>query len=226
MNEYEKSVFLTQAQDELVKNHFSSASRGNSLQQGYDDSLKRQTDFSGLMKTSICEEITDETLLAEMDKIDYRSTLWTFPKDVFIVINEALTATSSGTEKPLQVVDLRYDEYTRLMSKPYKRPLKNQAWRLINSGNASEKYVELVTNIGDDVTKYKIRYIRTLKPIILADLDGLTIEGIGEPTECELDPSLHQELLTRAVELAKAAWVTTNSGENIQLLTQSGQRSE
>lgn len=126
----------------------------------------------------------------------------------------------------MQVIPLRYDEYTRLMSKPFKRPLKNQAWRLINYGKTNEKYVELITNVGDTVTKYKVRYIRTLKPIILADLDGLTIEGIGTPTECELDPVLHQEILTRAVELAKAAWVTTNSGENIQLETQLGQRSE
>lgn len=45
------------------------------------------------------------------------------------------------------------------------------------------------------------------KPIILADLDGLTIDGESTPSNCELDPILHHEILKRAVELAKAAYL-------------------
>lgn len=46
IDEYEKSVFLTKAQLELVKNYFNS--KGNKYQEGYDDSAKRQYDFSTL----------------------------------------------------------------------------------------------------------------------------------------------------------------------------------
>lgn len=47
LDEYEKSVFLTQAQDNVVKNYFDN--RANSLAEGFDDSIRRQADFSSLI---------------------------------------------------------------------------------------------------------------------------------------------------------------------------------
>lgn len=140
--------------------------------------------------------------------------LYLFPSDVFLIVNESIVTTNG---KVLQIVPLRFDEYTRLMSKPFKRPLKNQAWRLINSGDGGQKSVEIVTNAGDDISSYKMRYVKRLSPIVLVDLgeDGLSVNGVSKATECELDPMLHEEVLQRAVELAKASWVTTNSGENL-----------
>jgi hypothetical protein len=67
--------------------------------------------------------------------------------------------------------------------------------------------------------------VRKPKPIILEDLDGLTIEGIGTATECELDPILHEDILQRAIELAKIAWTATGQ-DNAQMVVQAGQRSE
>lgn len=147
------------------------------------------------------------------------------------MINELIT-TSAG--KHLQVVPLRYDEYLRLMSKPFKYPVKNQAWRLINSGSINQdgvstaKLVEIITNMGDtiaDENDYVVRYIRTPSPIILANLGDLTIDGLSSVTPCELDPNLHEEILQRAVELAKVAW-TANGQDNAQMVIQAGQRSE
>jgi len=55
-------------------------------------------------------------------RLDWRSHLFALPTDYFVVVNEAIKAGTKPTY--LQVIPLRYDEYTRLMSKPYKRPLK------------------------------------------------------------------------------------------------------
>lgn len=320
LNEYEKSVFLTKAQNEIVKNYFTANSKGNNIGQGFDDSAKRQADFSCLMKTAHCDlnsnpgsssryiyaftynnfspattinssgsvyainngEIVEPynhpipaskytitsvdawndvivgtgsgvevefhglysrihyveggadnsisvsqvqiDVLSVDNRIDPRSSLYIFPDSVFIVINEALY-TSDGSI--LQVVPLRYDEYLRLMSKPFKRPLKNQAWRLINSGTSVNdvKNAEIITNLGVSISTYMIRYIRKPEPIILANLDGLTIEGKGTPSECELDTVLHEDILQRAVELAKVAWTATGN-DNAQMVLQAGQRSE
>jgi len=309
VTEYEKSVFLTKAQNEIVKNYFTAGSKGNNIGEGFDDSAKRQADFSCLMKTSSCTPVyssrmamcenlehtettrvdayslsfspidqyvpsvdlydltvshryeiqyagnrkvisTDKgvsvvagfpynggylTVLAyvETGRIDTRSTLFTFPSDVFIVINEAILTSSN---KNLQVVPLRYDEYLRLMSKPYKRPLKWQAWRLLNTGevngSSSTKYAEIVIGPNDTVSDYNIRYIRFPKPIIVGPLDGLTIDGYAYPGDggnewkgCELDPIIHEDILQRAVELAKVSW-TASGNDNAQLVLQSGQRSE
>lgn len=57
LNAYEKSVFLTKAQDEIVKNYFNPKSKGNNTQEGFDDSQKRQIDFS--MLTTVMTEDTD-----------------------------------------------------------------------------------------------------------------------------------------------------------------------
>ena len=184
--------------------------------------------------------------------IDHRSDLYTFPSDVFIVINESIKTVDNEI---LQVIPLRYDEYTRLMSKPFKRPLKNQAWRLINFGNnennSSTKEVEIILPPNVTVDEYKIRYIRVPKPIIIGSLDNLTINGyyhtsdvyeesssssLGSSLEtingevlstdgCELDPILHEEILQRAVELAKIAWTATGQN-NTEAVLVAGQRSE
>lgn len=246
LNEYEKSVFLTKAQNEIVKNYFTANSKGNNIGQGFDDSAKRQADFSGLMKTSVCT--IDATATSSDNRIDGRSLVFTYPPDVFIVINETITSRNTVTSaivSILQIIPLRFDEYTRLMSKPFKRPLKNQAWRLLTKGdvsaNTTTKYAEIILPAGYEVagnTLYNVRYIRRPKPIIVGDLDGLTIDGYeysASPSssatppqingECELDPVLHEDILQRAVELAKVAWTATGN-DNAQMVLQAGQRSE
>lgn len=218
LNEYEKSVFLTKAQDEIVKNYFSGKSKGNNLGQGFDDSLKRQADFSSVIDNWVCEKTN------AYKKLNPNSVQFQLPDEVFITVNE-VAETDDG--RVLQIIPLRYDEYTRLMSKPFKRPLKSQIWKLYTYGAETQKYVELLSNIDDKVESYNIRYVRRLSPIVLEDLEyGLSIEGITQKTECQLDPMLHQDILQRAVELAKASWVSSNSNDNIQVITQMGQRSE
>lgn len=59
------------------------------------------------------------------------------PSDILLYINEVLTVLRKGISTNLVVVPVSYTEYSRLMSKPFKRPLKNQAWRLITSGLSS-----------------------------------------------------------------------------------------
>lgn len=254
LNTYEKSVFLTKAQNEIVKNYFTANSKGNNIGQGFDDSAKRQADFSCLMNTSECDLVPTLPLEA-VSKIDARSYLFVYPDDVFITINESLIGTKTeGTTKKLkgvlQVISLRYDEYTRLMSKPFKRPLKNQAWRLLATtvveSGIHKKIAEIVlpvhwdtpSTFGENETlSYRIRYIRTPKPIILGNLDGLTIDGYyytntdpaltdkKETEGCELDPIIHEDILQRAVELAKIAWTSTGQ-DNAQMVLAAGQRSE
>ena len=351
LNEWEKSVFLTKAQEEILKNYFSP--KGNPKQDGFDDTQKRQIDFSILMKSAELNPVTD----ANYVKFDFRneSHPYYFPSDLFLPINEQVL---SGNI-PYTVVPLSYSEYSRLMSKPYKYPLKYQAWRLmtnktvttgtetitvyestvtssclvtsrstgnnsitltavegytvsldvfqdvstqaptvtVNNKNVSisigvcpdipledaepidlDRIIRLIPGISNyivldacvfpyewlpatehtagttywDLTagtattktitktsdcpiveligrfvstiKYLIRYVRRPKPIILVNLDGtnnLTINGFSTVTQCELPEELHEEILQRAIELAKVAWQgDTNT------TVQSGQRSE
>lgn len=215
LNEYEKSVFLTKAQEEIVKNYFNP--KGNKYQEGFDGSAKRQIDFSGLIAVAAGTPVTSTPIT-----FDARAKVYKLPTDLFLMINESLT-TSTGIK---QVIPIRYDEYTRLMSKPYKEPLKFQAWRLVTKGQGNSDVVsEVIPRSGETITKYTIRYVRRPVPIITADLNSeygnVSINGVSTISECELNPLIHGEILQRAVELAKAAY-TGDVKTSVEL----GQRSE
>ena len=214
INEYEKSVLLTKAQDEVLKNYFNP--KGNKYQEGFDGSAKRQIDFSGLIS------VKEGTLLNGQAGFDFRAKIYRMPEDVFLIINETLT-TDTGVK---QVVPISFDEYSRLMSRPYKEPLKYQAWRLVTEGSGSDNIiVELIPHSGETVSKYTIRYVRRPKPIVLVDLASeygdVSINGVSTISECELNPLIHEEILQRAVEMAKIVYTGDANG-----LLQSGQRSE
>lgn len=284
LNAYEKSIFLTKGQDEILKNYFNPKSKGNTTQDGFDGSVKRQVDFSMLTtvattssttytyspvegktdgdgnpvysreETSQSTPVSTESYSLAYDKngnelkddngnplyvknsgtdisgfgaplFDMRDNTKsiTLPSKLMFAINEMVEVNRNGKTVLLQVVPVKFDEYSRLMCKPYKRPLKYQAWRLTN--NDAVNKADIVVGPTDILTKYTIRYVRRPNPIIVSDLDGLTIEGIGHTSPCELDPTIHEEILQRAVELAKIAW--TNTGQdNLQAVMQAGQRSE
>lgn len=235
LNEYEKSVFLTKAQSELVKNYF--VPEGNPHQKGFDGSQKRQMDFSLLMKTF--SATPDNSGFG--DTVDPRALVYQLPNDILYIVNESLNYLSATLSVAAirQVVPLDYDEYLRLMSKPYKEPVKYQAWRLMSkalvyNSKGMAPVIDVVITSSDKKryaleeypsrAKYILRYVKKPRPIILDNFDGsfgedISIDGMtGKETEysnngtktswepCELDPAIHEEILQRAVELAKIAW--------------------
>lgn len=207
LDEYEKSVFLTKAQDELIKNYFNA--KGNKYQEGLDDSEKRQIDFSNLIRV---EEIPPQSILPPYTKFDDRSKSFLMPANILFILNESAQMIIDDEVIKLTIIPLNYKEYTRLMSKPFKYPLKGKGWRLNQSLPFSSKSVaEIITPVNSRTLTYKIRYVKKPNPIILTNLEeiapDLSIEEINTKSECELSESLHIEILQRAVELAKSAYL-------------------
>jgi hypothetical protein len=220
LDEYEKSVFLTKAQLEILKNYFNP--KGNKYGQGFDENAKRQIDFSTLITAAKPSLYTAPTSYV---KFDDRSKLYRMPSDILIMLNETGINTVDGVKRLISIIPMNYEEYARLMSKPYKQPLKNQGWRLFQSTGGVDFISEVVIKYNSTLTDYKIRYVRRPKPIILANLadeySNVSIDGRTAITECELDPIIHPEILQRAVELAKSAY-TGDLKSSVEL----GQRSE
>lgn len=220
LDEYEKSVFLTKAQLEILKNYFNP--KGNKYGQGFDENAKRQIDFSTLITAAKPSLYTAPTNYV---KFDDRSELYRMPSDILIMLNETGINTVDGVKRLISIIPMNYEEYARLMSKPYKQPLKNQGWRLFQSTGGVDFISEVVIKYNSTLTDYKIRYVRRPKPIILANLtdeySNVSIDGRTAITECELDPIIHPEILQRAVELAKSAY-TGDLKSSVEL----GQRSE
>lgn len=226
LNAYEKSVFLTKSQKELVRNHFNIASKGNILGQGFDDSAVRQMDFSKLLEVAEKSPLSDAT---DKFSVDHRSILYELPSDVFIIVSEQILLSNDDNISVRQVIPINYNEYLRLMSKPFKEPFKWQAWRLLS--NNDNKVAEIVlSSIDKEYSNkvYSIRYVRQPEPIILEDLNSydedLTIEGNTSHSLGELDDNTYDIVLQRAVELAKVTW--ERNANQTQLHITSGQRSE
>lgn len=220
LDEYEKSVFLTKAQLEILKNYFNP--KGNKYGQGFDENAKRQIDFSTLITVAKPSQYTPTENYV---KFDDRSQLYKMPQDILLMLNETGINTVDEVKRLISIIPMNYEEYARLMSKPWKQPLKNQGWRLFQSTSGVDFISEVIIKYGSTLTDYKIRYVKRPKPIILANLadeySNVSIEGINTITECELDPILHPEILQRAVELAKSAY-TGDLKSSVEL----GQRSE
>lgn len=219
LNEYEKSVFLTKAQAQLINEYFNNRTDG--VGGGFDGSQKRQYDFSQLIVSTTLSPATVTT------KVDKRSVAYEFPIDYFLSVNEVL----SDANYQYSVIPISYAEYSRLMLKPYNFPVKRAVWRIFTGSTtktvSSKEYNIAIAEIigkptmtnGAGMTsaqltsanvQYTLRYVKKPKPIILEDLTNygtdLTIDGDTDVSQCQLPEATHQEILERAVALAKIAW--------------------
>ena len=212
LNEYEKSVFLTKAQEEIVKNHFSIKS--NTKQEGFNNSIKRDSDFSTLLKTiSLNNGIIQDP--NPINPVSDKVKRFTFNSDYLFIINEFCEIQKLDNNNEVidklstTVIPLHYLEYARLVNGPYSEPNLYTTWRLIGDEIIENNTTfDLIIRYGWTIKNYIIRYVKKPKPIILVDLDeGLSINNINTASECELNPILHTEILNRAVELAKISFL-------------------
>lgn len=150
LTEYEKSVFLTKGQDDIIKSYFNPAY--NKAQEGFDSSQKRQYDFSTLVRVSELYNINKyKERITALEKIDKRSQVFLFPEDYFLSINEVI----SDCRNMYSVIPISYEEYQRLLLKPYALPVKKGAWRLFTDKkncNYFHEYIKYpqVDNEGND----------------------------------------------------------------------------
>jgi len=229
LNEYEKSVVLTKAEIEYCRNIFNP--KGNKYGEGFDGSPKRQIDFHKLTTIANPTEIT--TNLNNYTKFDKRGVLYQLPQNIMYIINETATITyDTDHTHEINITPITFDELSLYKSRPYKQPYKYQGWRLLGIDTTNGNTIsEIIVKTGATISDYAIRYIRFPKPIILFDLStvtdytetfgGLTILGETQQQTCELDESVHPEILQRAVEIAKSTAIG-----DIQSLLTIGGRSE
>ena len=107
LNEAEKSVFLTKAQNMLVKEYFNVRTDG--VGGGFDGSQQRQYDFSSLIRVESLFDLNSykKNRIEDSEKLDRRSKVYLFPKDFFLAVNEIL----SDSKQQYSVLPLSYSEY-------------------------------------------------------------------------------------------------------------------
>ena len=145
---------------------------------------------------------------------------------MFLIVNERVKINSSDcfNNTTVEVKPVTHDEFNKQIKNPFQTPDNSLAWRLDYSTINNNKVVEIISpyNVTGSL-EYKLRYLKYPKPIILTDLsvafpsEGLSIDGETAQSNCELNESLHREILDRAVELALRDYKPQNLESKIQL---------
>ena len=194
LDEYEKSTFLTNAQEQLIIDIYSGRNiiYGKSFEQ--TEEIRRY--LSNLVKTY--ETSTKVTGKLGLSK---DSVFFEIPQETWFITYEVAFLKDSrlgcldGIEA--SVVPLPQEDLYRAKDNPFRGPSKDRVLRL----DIKSDLAELISKYNVD--KYLMRYISQPTPIILVDLpDGLSINGVSTESKCELNPVVHRAILERAVQLA------------------------
>jgi hypothetical protein len=135
-------------------------------------------------------------------------------------LNEKIDILDGDKVRGVTAISLDETEFNRLASMPYNEPLKRQCWKLLRSNPIinESSITEIITKTGTAIQKYVIRYVKKPVPIIIEDLEGdLSIQGVTTESQCELNETIHNEILDRAVELAKLAYNLQSLEPTVQL---------
>lgn len=193
-DEYEKSVFLTKAQEELVIELYNGKNPFNDSFEKTEEIRRYLGELTKQYSTSSKEE-------GGLSKDSY---IFTLPDDLWFIVYEEVGVSDSklgcNTDRTLLVVPTTHDEYNKVRNNPFRGQGKRRAIRL----DLTDNKVEIISTYN--VVQYLIRYIAKPSPIIVVDLpESLSINGISKKTECSLSPAIHRAILDRAVKLALAS---------------------
>lgn len=207
LDDYERSYFLSKAQDELVKSWYKDR---------FEQAEKFRRALGNLVST-----FTSTSEAVSTDRLYPESKLFIIPVDVQYIVAEQIT---TATPLVIGVKPVTSDEVSVFVADPFRRPsttkIEKFALRLDRANVGTDRVVELLL-FDDNIASYKLRYLRKPLPIILSDLTllgaGLSIEGLSNETQCKLDSSIHREIIDRAVELALEAFEQQRLQSKVQL---------
>lgn len=221
LDEYEKSVFLTLAQEDEVVSLYTGR---NTLGNSFEDTEEFRRYLAPLVHTVTLTPIVNSQQIPIGAKNSQFFTLpdgKTIPNEddpypeVWFITYEAINGDGGMNCDGIyskEVVPVTQDEFHRVKKNPFRGPSSRRALRL----DLSDGVVEIVSTAP--IINYTLRYLTKPKPIILTNLDngyGETLEINGESREmtCQLHEALHRRILEKAVLLAAQSRGLTNKKE-------------
>ena len=192
LTEYEKSVFLTQAQEEVVislyEGKYGEAFEATEELRSYLDVLVKTTKYN---EFSSAKDVTV-----------------TLPKDYWYIVYESAKIEDNSfvncenNTKEVYVYPITHDTLYKTKESPFRGANSRRILRL----NDGDNTVTLISKYP--IIEYVVKYLRKPNPIILVNLDNnLTIDNSSNTSTCELSEALHRPILRKAVDLAKQVWL-------------------
>ena len=187
LDEYEKSVLLTQAQDLIVKSYFDGTL--NQQGQGFDDSTRRQMDFSSLIRVAELE-VSDEGL-----RFDDRGVMFKLPRkvvngqvqqdttDVLFILNERLTAqeTVASAIAEYWTVDVNKTVYTSEPTITHVEASGNDPEYWTINSEATQYETEPVVTYHEAVSAVKTKKDFVIVPISYKEYDREMSKPYAQP---------------------------------------------
>ena len=193
-DEYEKSVFLTKAQEELLTSYYSGR---NSNLYSFENTEEIRRYLSSLVRTA---ELVPVNNTQNYTLISPNAQVFSLPDDVWFITYESAKLGENEDRclsgKMIDVVPVMQDYFQRVNRNPFRGSNDRRALRLDIEG----KEVEIVSKYT--IGTYLIRYMVKPQPIVLTKLEDISIDGVSDVQTCELDESLHRSILELAVRLA------------------------
>lgn len=202
IDDYEISLFLTQAQEILVKEYYNPQS--NRYLEGFDTSEKRRRNLSNLIEPGYNGNPQQFTL----EQMSESSRFFSLEDDLMFIIYEKAKLKSEDVcfnNNLVDVMPITYDDYSYLKDNPFKKPDETSAWRLDYKVINDKRHVEIITAENTNAYEYHYKYLRYPNAIIISNLNTETINNISGPSNCELPNDFHREIVSKAVELALEA---------------------
>ena len=192
-DEYEKSVFLTKAQEQIIITLYNGKNSSNESLEKTEE-LRRY--LSNLIKTEIRNKLTDNLPNA----VSQNSQFFSLPDDLWFITYESVKITSEDkclNDKELMIIPITQDDYFRTSRNPFRQSNDRKALRL----DIKDNTVEIISKY--DILQYLVRYLSKPEPIVLIDFEeGLSINNVSTKNECKLNPALHRLILDEAIRLA------------------------
>ena len=194
-DEYEKSIFLTKAQEQIVLE----------LYQELEQSEENRKYLSNLIKTGNYVPVgeQDETLINNI----FKSYKVEIEDSVLFMIYEQCTLSDENNcinDRIVSVVPTIHDDLDKVLKNPFKSPNNRKVIRL-----DFDNKIELISKYN--ISNYKVRYLKKPNPIILVKLEDLNIDKKQEVSNGETNPILHERIVQRAVQLAVQSKVKSNN---------------
>lgn len=193
-DEYEKSVFLTKAQEELVRALYTGK---NSFGDTFEGTEETRRHLANIVREVVLNPI--ETSNGMPLGMESNSKFFTLPEDLWFITYEAVDVSDADCDalSRLDVFPVKQDEYHKIKRDPFRGANGRRAFRL----DLADGVIEIISK--KTVSDYYVRYLKKLRPIVLEDMpEGVTIKGFAAESECELHEGLHEKILEMAVQMA------------------------
>lgn len=211
IDEYEKSIFLTKAQEQFVTTIYDGT---------FEGSEKLRECINPLVETREYNSMTDTDPTPHVNIVS-GSKFFKLPDGARYILYEELSPISHDkceSERRIVVKPIKLDEYYKVSKNPFRKARITEALRLNTEG-----VVEIISTYTN--YKYLVRYLRKPNPILICSdasiygttpptIDGVAITAAAatpNPYDCELLEAIHRPIVEAAVSLAIAAYKSTNN---------------